>query len=227
VDIPKEWGGWVISIYALCESQDLATARYVGQTRVSLSARLKRHLGALRWGQNSSALRKWLCGLQEVGVSPEIIEIAMAAEDDADAAESGAIRRLREAGCALLNRNSYTPSTRQRLAACAAAGRHPSAREHMKERTLANWSKPEYRQRVIDGLKAAWTDECRAALGQTRKTQWQDPSYRDKCVAAVRAAVATPESKERRHLAALARWTNSEYRYKQVEGHKHRKEEAT
>lgn len=74
-----------------------------------------------------------------------------------------------------------------------------SYRARMSAQTVALWSRSDYRESVIDGLKAvyadpefrylaslkvSWTDDRKAKLSDSMKLKWQDDDYRRRCAEA-------------------------------------------
>jgi len=199
------------TIYALCDSRivdPITSVRYIGQTRIALDQRLKRHwVTALAGAREHRAV--WMRAMRAAGVEVLILSLGRVPSDEADAAESTQIARFRALGCDLTNRTDggrgrrgwevsaatrrkMSESARRRGAHSAEAYRkagetikaNPTHRRHlenMHERNRGTTRTPTQRERIGHALRGERN-------GQAVLTQESVATIRARYAAGVRQA---------------------------------------
>jgi len=171
------------TIYALCDSREsdpVKRVRYVGQTRIVLAQRLRRHwVTALAGAKEHRAV--WMRSVRCAGGDVLIVAIDCVPSADADSAETAHIARYRALGCDLTNRTDggrgrrsweVSPETRRKMSESAqrrgahspemyqrvgsilkASAAHQAHMRRMHERNRGVTRTPEQRARISQSLR--------------------------------------------------------------------------
>lgn len=148
---------------------------YVGQTVRSIKRRMSQH-------RRSVALDSLLpvhCAWRKYG-EPELVVLAqVGTQEELHAAEEAAIKEfntLSPNGYNVAHGGKTAPSKVPEVAAkisAKAKGRKVSDTSKISEGVRRNWQDEEYRKKVSDGLKAAWTPEARERVSKKFKAFWE------------------------------------------------------
>ena len=91
----------------------------------------------------------------------------------------------------------------------------PDLRESRRKHLAVMIQKPEYRQRISDGLRGlSPNDATRKKMSETRKALWSDPEYRERVKAAQLAGKQKAEFKRKQSEKAIQNWQDPEKRAK-------------
>ena len=157
-------GMTMVTIYALCDSRvsdPVARVRYIGQTRLGLENRLRRHWVTARAGAREHRA-VWMRSVNRDGGEVLIVGLSRVSLDNADAVEVQHIATHRAQGCDLTNR---TDGGRGRLASTVSEETRRKMSESAKRRGAHS---PEVYQRVSATHKASVTH--RAHLRQLHES---------------------------------------------------------
>jgi hypothetical protein len=156
------------------------------------------------------------CAWRKYG-DPEIIVIAeFGTQDELHAAEMAAIiaaDTLTPKGYNVSHGGDTAPSKSPDVAAKIsqkATGRKYLDVSSWVDASTLLWKNPDYRKKVSDGLKAAWTDESRAKRSEQSKRVWKERkesgySMSDETKQKLASYERTPEAREKMSAAAKAR----------------------
>jgi len=155
---------------------DFASGKsYIGQTTRTMNKRMQAHAGAARNGSQLAVHCAW----RKYG-KPIITVIAeLSSQDELHIAEIEAIKNMKT-----LSPDGYNvgyggetaPSKNPEVAAKISAkgkGRKHSDTSAWAIASKEHWQDGEYRKKVSDGLKAAWTDEKRKARSVMFTAAWE------------------------------------------------------
>jgi len=156
---------WVVevslaTIYALCDSRvsdPVKRVRYVGQTRLPLEHRLRRHwVTAIAGAKEHRAA--WMRAVKAAGGDVSIVALAVVPAVEADVAESAHIAQFSSLGCDLTNRTEggrgrrgweVSLETRQKMRESAARRRAtPATRQRMSEAIRNSEAHKRHRERL-------------------------------------------------------------------------------
>lgn len=185
---------------------------YIGQTVRSMTTRIAQHRQSARNGSQLPVHCAW----RKHG-EPEILVIGEF-ETDAElhAAEKAAIiavGTLSPHGYNVAYGGETAPSKNPEVAAkisCKAKGRRHADTTAWSNALVECWKDEGYRQRVRDGLKAAWTDEMRADRSAQSKRVWAERKANgwvmpESTKRKLAQKVVTPESRAKMSASAKAR----------------------
>jgi predicted GIY-YIG superfamily endonuclease len=148
---------------------------YVGQTVRSIKRRMSQH----RRSVVLDSLLPVHCAWRKYG-EPELVILAQVeTQEELHAAEEAAIKNfntLSPNGYNVAHGGKTAPSKNPEVAAKIAAkatGRKVADTSRISEGVRRNWQDEEYRQKVSDGLKAAWTKEARQKRSEKSKVFWE------------------------------------------------------
>jgi len=148
---------------------------YVGQTTRTIKSRIAQHRRSV--ASDSQLLVH--CAWRQHG-DPEIIVLAQfESQEELHAAEEDAIKSLNTLspnGYNVAHGGKTAPSKNPEVAAKIsekATGRKVADTSRISEGVRRNWQDPEYRRKVSDGLKAAWTEEARKKRSEKFKEIWE------------------------------------------------------
>lgn len=232
-------------MYQLYKLSFASGKSYIGQTTRKMITRITQHRQSARNGSMLAVHCAW-----RMYGEPEVVVLGQFDSQDAlHAAEIAAIseyKTLTPNGYNLSNGGETAPSKRKEIAdkiAKKANGRLHSAetKAAMSDVSKAHWSDPSYREKVLSGVKASWTDEKRAARSVMMKAAWErrkaagwvmPESTKEKLKAKVfsketRAKMSasaksrtrqksTHETREKLRLASLSAWKDSNVSAKRV-----------
>lgn len=115
----------------------------------------------------------------------------------------------RAAGMAAANSTIETKEKRSRSAKLAAE--RPGVKDRVSLESRTRWADPEYRKTQSIKKQLYWDNEERKAeKSQVITDKWKDPDYATKVKTGIRAALNTPESREKRSKAhtGMKFWNN-------------------
>lgn len=148
---------------------------YVGQTVRSIKRRMSQH----RRSVVLDSLLPVHCAWRKYG-EPELVILAQVeTQEELHAAEEAAIKNfntLSPNGYNVAHGGKTAPSKNPEVAAKIsekATGRKVADTSRISEGVRRNWQDPEYRRKVSDGLKAAWTEEARKKRSEKFKEIWE------------------------------------------------------
>jgi len=154
---------------------DFASGKsYIGQTTRTMNIRMQAHAGAARNGSQLAVHCAW----RKYG-KPIITVIAeLSSQDELHIAEIEAIKNMKtlspdgyNVGYGGETAPSKHPEVRAKISA-KGKGRKYSDTSAWAIASKEHWQDGEYRKKVSDGLKAAWTDEKRKARSEMFKDSW-------------------------------------------------------
>lgn len=179
----RENANWPCTVYGLREPGGYV--RYVGQTRWTLSNRLKRHLGDIPKGIDDRRTR-WIKEVLDRGGTIEIFPIEMDAVWHE--AEIRWIAHYRQVYPDLLNVYDGGAGFKPGVP------RSEETKQRMAEAAKRKWEEPGYRERSVAAMKeAANTSESLKLRSDIVKASWQRESVRNARVEAIKSATASEE----------------------------------
>lgn len=217
-------------IYALFDPAAPEENRYVGVTVQQPDARLKTHIQeALRRSQDGgwklpvNHRRAWIRALVREGRRPEVRVLAEVQRDVRKAEERLWIAEIRRLGHRLTNATDggegpehYKPADAAKIRnSIAQKVRYsdPAEVERSRALTLAKWKDTTYRQRVVDGLTAAWSQPGRREEMSTKIREYRaDPVRSAGHAEATRAFYATERGRDSARRRALPGESNPQAR---------------
>jgi hypothetical protein len=185
---------------------------YIGQTARNMSIRIAQHKRSVKSGSQLPVHCAW----RKYG-DPEIMVVAeFETQDELHAAEKAAIiavGTLAPQGYNVAYGGDTAPSKNPEVAAKIAdkaTGRKYSDVSSWVDASTRRWKDADYRKKVSDGLKAAWTDEKRSKRSEFIKNVWEKRkeagySMSEETKQKLSAYARTPESRAKMSQAAKAR----------------------
>lgn len=172
----------VVIIYGLTDpvTHEL---RYVGKTQYRLDKRRKQHINHSK----NLRLAAWVDGLRSQNCLPEIFEIEMVSTAGWQEAEVFWISYFRSIGCGLVNAHEgggasvkHTAETLAVIAEKRAAWHaDPTNIERLRQKSLAAWSDPQTKARMLSAQKAAITPDLRQRRSELKRRDWaENPNFR-------------------------------------------------
>lgn len=185
-----------VKIYVLKDERfdnELHSVRYVGQTRLPLSDRLRMHRrDALALKENNRRVR-WLTWMCHNKLPVSIVEIADVSLEEANDAERQWIAYFYSVGCDLVN---------------ATDGGRAATRvgEETRQKHRDSWLNPDIRKRRIEAAVIRQsTAEERKRISIQFKKMWQDPEMKDRLLTIIR----DPANRLSRSVAFKTMWQDS------------------
>lgn len=185
---------------------------YIGQTARNMSIRIAQHKRSVKSGSQLPVHCAW----RKYG-EPEITVIAeFETQDQLHAAEKAAIiavGTLAPQGYNVAYGGDTAPSKNPEVAAKIAekaTGRKYSDVSSWVDASTRRWQDADYRKKVTDGLKAAWTDEKRSKRSEFIKDVWEKRkasgySMSEETKQKLAAYERMPEARAKMSAAAKAR----------------------
>jgi hypothetical protein len=94
----------------------------------------------------------------------------------------------------------------------------PKQHERLSEWNRQRWADPTISAQTVASIKAAFTDERKAAISEQRRAEWADPEIRAMRMASLRRAFSTPEWRAQFSERLKARWRDPIMREKYIRG---------